>query len=142
MAAWQHEGVWREPPTETTDYPGLTVNDARVNGSINIRDSRLSLWAIVGTAVTLGWGEVEQQWSPSRYDYAAHELAMFLGCLLEQRGEFARLLCVLADVERRQERSWTGPPWWERKTSRRRVLRALRACVAALERAEGDHAPR
>lgn len=126
-------GIWRDPPAETEDFPGLTVHDARVSGSINIRDSRLSLWAIVGTAVERGWYTVERQWEPSRYDYTATEMAEFLGCLLDQRGEFARLLCVLADAKRREAIRWSGLAWWEKKTTRRRVLKALRRCVEVLE---------
>lgn len=131
--------IWRKPAAETVDYPGLVVHDGRVSGSITTGYSRLPLWCFAFTAVVGGWESVEHGWSPSQYDWTADKFGGFLTDLLDQRGEFARLLCMLADVERR-DRYATGLPrdtaWWERKTQRTRVLRQLRRCTAALEAVE------
>lgn len=129
------DGVWRRSQAESHDYPGLCVHDGRVTGSITTGCSRLPLWCFITTALTEGWPAVEDNWSPGEhYQWDASRLGIFLYYLLEQRGEFGRLLCVLADAERRSQRAdgW-NPPWWRVKTQRRRVLAALRRCVAALE---------
>lgn len=132
-------GIWRSPPAETVDlYPGLTVMDNRVSGSITTGQSRLPLWCFAFTALTEGWASVERNWSPSQYGWTAERFGTFLANLLEPRGEFARLLCVLADVERRDKSEMVmnlphGFAWWERRTQRDRVLAQLRRCVKALE---------
>lgn len=124
---------------ETEDYPGLVVDDERVSGSITAGRSRLPLWAFTGMGVVHGWQEVETGWPDIEgpyYRWSAEKQAEFLTDLLELRGDFGRLICVLADAERR-ERSRGDTPWWERPKTRKRVLRALLRCVEALERDDG-----
>ncbi len=95
-------GPWRDPAEETTDlYPGLVVHDGRCAGAITIGQSRLPVNAINTTAIRDGWDEVEAEWSPTeRYGFDERQLSDFLYHLLEVRGEFARLLLVLANAER------------------------------------------
>ena len=133
-------GPWRKPPEETVDlYPGLTVCDNRVSGSITVDRSRLPLWAFITTAIHGDWTRVEDGWSPTEnYGFTADDLSRFLHCLLEQRGEFGRLLLVLADAERcEQKRGGWEKSWWQTKRHRKRVGDQLRRCMAVLE-AEDD----
>ena len=127
-------GPWREPDERTTDYPGLEVWDARVSGSITLADSRLPLWAFTWIAVTDDWDtQVEAGWSPGeRYGWTADNHGAFLTDLLEQRGEFARLLCILADVERRAREQDSDRVWWDRKKQRARVMTQLQRCLDVL----------
>jgi hypothetical protein len=124
--------IWRDPAVETEDYPNLTVHDGRVTGSINVGHSRLPLWAIVPTALESGWADVQAGWPhvTTEYGFTSRDLSAFLYYLLEQRGEFGRLLCILADVER-QERE-RDEVWWEHPDSVERVAAQLRTCLAAL----------
>lgn len=126
--------VWREPAEETEDYPGLVVNDHRVSGSITVGRSRLPLWAFVGSAVHEDWQYVEDGWSPTEhYGFTEGDLIAFLGDLLEQRGEFGRLVLLLADVER-AERTRRAHRWWfDVKKDRKRLAAQLRRCLALLE---------
>jgi hypothetical protein len=128
---------WPEVDREDIDlYPGLVVNDARVSGSITTGESRLPLWCFAWTAVRDGWGAVEDGWEPSKYGWGSDEMGAFLSDLLEMRGEFARLLLVLADAER-CERTRGGPfsggSWWETKRHRKRIADQLRRCLDRLE---------
>jgi hypothetical protein len=152
--------VWREPAEATEDYPGLHVHDGTVSGSIRC-GGRLPLWAFAYTAVTRGWDAVEAGWSPTEhYGFDAEDLGRFLSDLLEVRGEFGRLLCVLADVERIEgERADDGADghfaavhpagqvcecgpmawersWWQQDDLRGRVADQLRRCLAVLEVAQ------
>lgn len=149
---------WREPDAETEDYPGLWVHDGRVTGSITAGQTRLPLWAIIGTAILNGWDEVEDGWEPT---CTAEELADFLHDLLQARGEFARLLLALANAERVEaeaEREILDqyadedgiaivkvfpetdpdavpmpPPWWAGGDTANAVYRQLRRCLEVLE---------
>lgn len=122
----KYQGVWRRGGTQTNSFPKLMVDDNVVTGSINIRNTRLPLWAIIHTAISEGWEEVEWGWEPEkRWNYSKQDLAHFLYCLLEQRGEFGRLLLILAKVE---ELSC----WWENTTARKRVVKQLQRCLDAL----------
>lgn len=123
--------IWRHPAEESVDlYPGLTVRDDRVTGSITAGRSRLPLWAFMGTAISHGWGEVEHGYSPSEYGWTQDKAAAFVYDLCELRGEFGRLICVLADAERTDRSSRA---WWETKKHRKRVAAQLRICLAILE---------
>ena len=89
MKKQKYQGVWREPAIETHGFPKLMVQDNTQSGSINVLNTRLPLWAIITTAICKGWEAVESGWSPvGDYDYSKEDLAHFLYCLLEQRGEF------------------------------------------------------
>lgn len=133
---------WRDPAEESVDlYPGLVVSDDRVSGSITVGRSRLPLWAFVAWLPDLGWDEVVRSWDyiekpePDGYGWDADKMGEFLHCLMEMRGEFGRLLLVMADAERCERRRGRafGPAWWETKKHRRRVAAQLRRCLDALE---------
>jgi len=128
--------IWRNPATQTNGFAKLMVHDNIVTGSINVRDSRLPLWAIISTTIREGWEEVERGWSPTKhYGFTKEDLAHFLYCLLEQRGEFGRLLLFLAHGE---DKSDCG--WWEKKTHRRRVMKQLQRCLDALTKLDSKEA--
>lgn len=125
--------IWRHPPEESDDlYPGLTVSDNRVTGSITVGRSRLPVWAFVSEAVTHGWDSAEHFYEPSEYGMDAEDLGTFLYRLMELRGEFGRLLLLLADAERCESLSGHRP-WWKTKRHRKRVGDQLRRCLATLE---------
>lgn len=129
-------GVWREPAEESSDlYPGLVVHDDRHSGSITLGATRLPASAVVGEAIRSGWESVRRGYAP--VEFTEEQFIEFLYLLLEPRGEFARLILTLADVERddyeRGERHDDDVPWWKHPPSRDRVLAQLRCCVAVLE---------
>lgn len=120
-------GGVRVESAETEDYPGLVVCDGRVTGSITDGHSRLPLWAYMYTLAQSGWDDVADDWPPHELD--ADKLGRFLHNLLDHRGEFARLICVMADVERRS--NWHRP-WWKTKTQRTRMIKQLERCLDVL----------
>jgi len=131
--------VGRTPPERSDDlYPGLSVWGDRVSGSITIKDSRLPLWAIVFSAVDAGWARVEAGWSPTEtYGYTSEDLAVFLSDLLEMRGEFGRLLLMLADAVRaeRAEQDENAPwpdPWWQMPEITGPIVDQLHRCIESL----------
>lgn len=131
------QGVWREPGEESHLYPGLCLNDNRVSGSITVGCSRLPLWAFVGWLPGGGWDSVVDSWDYIEgpgYEWTADKMGEFLYCLMEQRGEFGRLLLVLADAERCEQKrgSWSRP-WWSTKRHRKRVRGQLLRCLEALD---------
>lgn len=152
--------VRRRPGVESVGlFPGLVVWDDRVSGSITIGRSRLPIWSIIASAIVSGWDEVEAGWEPTaRYGFTEQHLVKFLHDLLQARGELARLLLILADVERlEQEREDAvfeehapgegvvditdgtvhGHPlpgrWWDDDELRGRVVEQLRRCIDVLE---------
>jgi len=125
----KYQGVWRVSATQTNGFPKLMVDDNVVTGSINVRGSRLPLWAIITTAIIEGWESVEDGWSPKEsYGYEKEDLAHFLYCLLEQRGEFGRLLLLLAKAEHSEK----DEAWWDNPYYRKRVKKQLQHCIDAL----------
>ena len=135
--------VYREPPECTDDiYPGLSVWEERVSGSLTIKNSRLPLWAFVWPAITKGWEEADSGWGLSSYGYTADDLGQFLYYLFDLRGEFARLIAVLADVERLEDdrngdvSPYDYVPWPQDPELRGRVVDQLRRCLSALESTE------
>ena len=133
----KYQAVWRRKAIETRGFPKLMVHDDIVSGSINVRGTRLPLWAIISTAINEGWEQVEGGWSPTKdYGYSKGDLAHFLYCLLEQRGEFGRLLLLLARVER--QGGCFDLSWWEAKNTRNRVIKQLQRCIDALKQVEND----
>ena len=128
----KYQGIWRRKPTETLGFPKLMVQDNVVSGSINIRGTRVPLWAIVPTVISDGWEQAENNWAPEkRYGYTKQDLVTFLYCLLEQRGEFGRLLLLLARVEKLDS-------WWDNAKARRRVKQQLQNCLDALNEIESE----
>lgn len=124
--------VWREPGEETEDYPGLVVQEQVVTGSIRPKRSYPALWAITGTLKD-GWEAVAANFDVG--ELTNDQFFDFIHHLLEARGEFARLICVLADVEREDSESHSlgGTAWWERPQPRERVAAQLRRCLECLE---------
>lgn len=128
---------WRKPNEETEDFPGFTVHDGRVSGSITFGQTRLPVWAIIGELVRgEGWkgclyGYGADDNSTDLFGVSDTDLTEFLYNLLEMRGDFGRLLCVLADVERLEDDRYANP-WWEDRRARRRVADALRRCLAVV----------
>ena len=126
---------YREPAEESIDlYPGLVVHDGRQVGSITISRSRLPIWAFAGW----DWDEVVRGWDyiETEYGWTEEKNRMFLRHLLDVRGEFARLLLVLADAERCEyRRGRFGESWWQTKRHRKRVAEQLRRCLAVVEEA-------
>lgn len=126
---------WREPAEETTGlYPGLVVHDGRMAGAVTVGRTRLPLYAVLSTYLECGWEEVAACW-PEYDDLTEHDVLVFLHNLLELRGEFARLLLVLADAERceAQRGGYPAPAWWETKRHRQRVAAQLRSCLAVFD---------
>jgi hypothetical protein len=128
---------WRVPDEETTGlYPGLVVHDGRQSGSITAGPSRLPLWALTGDLPN-GWESVEANYEPSRYYWGEDEMFGLIHDVLQLRGDFARLLLILANGERcDREQDMDGPPWWRTPFHRDRVRDALRQALAALDREE------
>lgn len=126
-----YQQVWREPSDETEVYPGIWVCDDRVSGSITAGQSRLPLWAVIGEAVRGGYMRADDGYGLAECGVTGEDLADFLYCLFEQRGEFGRLIGLLADVERPRR-----GPWWHRKKHRRRMIAQLQRCIDALEAME------
>lgn len=127
---------WRQPAEESADlYPGLVVCDNRVSGSITVGRTRLPLWAFIGEVIRSGWEDAEKSYSITEYGMTPESLAEFLYNLLECRGEFGRLLLVLADAERseRRQRRPIPEPWWSRAKQRKKVAAQLRRCLAVVE---------
>jgi len=146
--------IWRTPGEESIDvYPGLTIHDGRVSGSITIGRTRLPLWAVLADAVKGDWADVELGYGPT--GWSELEFLGFLSNLLNIRGEFARLLCILADVERIEDErvdevlshhegivdvtpGAAGAveipcAWWVDEELKTRVADQLRRCLATLE---------
>lgn len=127
------DAIWRNPPEETLGlYPGLVVADDRVSGSITLGQTRLPLWAI--PVAFLEW----EEYADGEEGVTQTQAADFVHDLLELRGEFGRLLLVLANGERLERRSGPYDPWWERPRARQRVVAQLKRCLSALE--EPSHA--
>lgn len=123
-------GPWREPREESADlYPGLVVHDGRVSGSITLGQSRLPIWCL---AWDVSLETTGHEYARDDYKVSEADLMRFLNLLFDLRGEFARLLLVLADAER-CDRGGRTPPWWETKRHRKRVGDQLRRCLDALE---------
>ncbi len=123
----KYKRIWRKPSEENTDiYEGLVVQDNRVGGSITIRQSRLPLWTLVGTAIRENWSDVQDSWNVEDNDYSADELADFLYHLLEMRGEFARLLLELANANKQSDF------WWIDEEICENVRHQLQKCLDSL----------
>lgn len=135
-------GPWRYPDAETEDYPGLWVHDGRQSGSITLGRSRLPVGAVLSYVGAAAWeGVVDAFGDTNGWD--ADRITTFVVDLLQVRGEFARLLCVLADEERREREQEDAvdegqianlpDPWWSQPDRRERVAAQLRRCLTMLE---------
>jgi hypothetical protein len=92
----------------TEDYPGFVVHDGRVSGSITLGHSRLPIWCLIHQIVSAGYASAAEDYPTLAEEASADEIGWFLYDLFEHRREFARLLCVLADVQRRQRQACTN----------------------------------
>ena len=127
----------RDPDQETEDYPGLVVHDGRVSGSITVGNSRLPLWTLIPDLVQSGFPSLAENWD-DLHGLTAEKLSEFLYYLMEQRGEFGRLLCILADVERQaaemeEREGLDAVSWWYHPEMSQRVCEALRRCLDSIE---------
>lgn len=128
----------RSPGEESLDcYPGLVVSDgkhSRACASITIGRSRLPMWAIMGTALYKGWKDVEEEYYPEEYNEQYHSFdrekaSEFFYNLMEHRGEFGRLILILADVERCSTLRWD---WTETRKHTERLADQLERCLRLL----------
>jgi hypothetical protein len=126
---------------EHEDYPGLIVCNARMAGQITYTRSRLPVSTAFPYVLMGGWAEFEAGWDciESDYGWTAERLGQFLDRLFEHRGEFARLLCVLADVQRVADEAdevdadFWPKSWYEMPEQCERVRAALAACFDTVE---------
>lgn len=126
----------RQPAEETVDlYPGLCVDDDRVSGSITVGCSRLPLWAFVGMMVTDGWETVvsEEGWPylEDGYGWTRQMMSDFLYYAMQSRGEFGRLMLLMAEMNRTGEAK--NAPWIAEANNRERMKEQLQRCLNALE---------
>ena len=127
----------RQPAEETEDlYEGLCVCDDRVSGSITVGPTRLPLWAFVGTIITENWeavagedGEFPQV--EKDYGWTQQMMSDFLYHLMQPRGEFGRLVLLLAEMNRRTEADKS--PWLLDADNRQQMKAQLQKCLDALE---------
>lgn len=128
----KYQGPWRVERTETKDYPGLFVHDGVSAGSIRM-EGAAAIWAMVADVFEFDWEFLSRNWGTP--GMTENDFRTFLYCLMNQRGEFGRLVCVLADVERREP---STRPWWQVQTQRRRMIAQLQRCLAALQEEDGQ----
>lgn len=134
--AKKYDGIWREPDEQSNLYPGLMVHDGVQTGSICLRDTRFPLWAYVTDIVHSGFEKASDSYGYTSDAWDADAMSRFLYCLLEQRGEFGRLMLLIADAERLEHERGIGAmsqPWWRTKRHKKRVGDQLRRCLEALE---------
>lgn len=134
----------RDPSEETEDYPGLIVRDGRRTGSLTAGHSRMPM-STVCTAVMHGDFDQWANGEDNIHGVTVEDAIGFVHDLLEHRGDFARLLAVLADVQRlewdRQDEDMNLPSWWDHDESYRRVHDALVRCLDALDNMEVNPSP-
>lgn len=151
-------GPWRRPDYKADDiYPPFGCWDKMRAGGVNISGSRLLVHDVLWSLVAGGWDRAVNEFTPP---CSPDEYRRFLHDLLDARGEFGRLLLVLAAAERMErdrdeadgdEHFATAHPrsnlcdcgripvsWWEDAEMRQPVIDQLRRCLAALEDDEAD----
>ena len=128
----------RQPAEETENlYAGLCVCDDRVSGSITVGPSRLPLWAFVGTIVMENWEAVADEEDGDfpqverDYGWTRQMMSDFLYYALQSRGEFGRLVLLLAEMNRRSEAD--GAAWLLDADNRQQMKAQLQKCLDALE---------
>lgn len=132
------EEIWVQPDKVTEDYPGFVVHNGRSWGSITVGPTRLPLWCLIQTMVSAGY-EAAVGEHPTLPEHAsAKEIGTFLYHLLEQRRELGRLLCVIADVVRREREAQRESrlPWYANPENVSRVRAALHSVLEELDRLE------
>lgn len=121
----------RNPGEESLDcYPGLVVSDgeySRACASITIGPTRIPIWASIGGVIRRGWSYAEEDYGP--VNMSADQAAQFFYNLLNQRGEFGRLILLLADVERCSTMRWD---WTETRKHTDRLADQLERCLKLL----------
>lgn len=119
----------RSPGEESLDcYPGLVVSDgehSRVSGSITIGPRRLPIWCFISQVISEGWKASEDYGPNMDGDQAAE----FFYHLMQHRGEFGRLILILADVERCSTMHWD---WTETRKHTERLADQLEKCLKLL----------
>jgi hypothetical protein len=131
----QFDQIWRRKSVESHIYPGLCLSDNRQSGSITVGCTRLPVWSIIGEVIRDGWDSAEHSYSIEEYGWTAEKMAEFIYYLMEQRGEFGRLLLTIAEAERCEHVGNGRKPWWRTKRHKNRVADQLARCLIALEQA-------
>jgi hypothetical protein len=108
-------------------YPGLVVMDGRVSSSITLGQSRLPIWCIPHRGFNIEW----HTGSPTAYGVSDDDLARFVFRLLEARGNWGRLLCIIADEERASEH--VPFLYCVSPRAKKRLRAALQACIEELD---------
>jgi hypothetical protein len=122
--------------TVTEDYPGFVIHNGRVTGSITLGHSRMPLWAPISTMIHAGYQAAVESWPSLPKEGSAKAIGLFLQDLFQQRQEFGRLLCVLADVERRERetrRKGSRQPWFAHTENVERARATLHNCLQHLD---------
>lgn len=121
----------------TEDYPGFVVHDDRVTGSITLGPTRMPLWAPISTMIQAGYDAAVECWPSLPGEGSPEAIGSFVEDLFQQRKEFGRLLCVLADVERREREARLGDhsaqPWYALTENVERVRTILQSCLQHLD---------
>lgn len=131
--ASKQDAPWRSPSEESHIYPGLCLHDDRQTGSITAGCTRLPLWAFIGELVDGGYKAANYDYEVERCGLSQEALSEFLYCLMELRGDFGRLLLVMAEAERSERQNPRGTSWWKTKKHRKAVREQLRRCLDILE---------
>ena len=127
----------RQPAEETVDlYPGLSVCDDRVSGSITVAQSRLPLWAFIRYVVEDSWEDIvsgDEAYYPGleAYGWTEEKMSDFLYYLMQCRGEFGRLLLLMAEVNRLSEEKHRF--WMEQDGLPQRMKEQLQRCLATVQ---------
>ncbi len=131
----------------TEDYPGLIVHDGRVHGAITPGHSRLGFFALIPNVASWGYSGAAELYPELPELISEVALSTFLGDLFEHRQDFARLLCVLADLQRWERSTWSNTPkkigetvvyrkWYNDADNVSRLRAALSACLEELDSLE------
>lgn len=88
-------------------------------------DEQNTDWACISIIVEDGWEEAvseENGWPyvEEEYEWTKQKMSNFLYHLAESRGEFGRLLLLMAEVER-LEHGDNGPRWYRQEDLRERM---------------------
>lgn len=98
MAGERH-GPWQQPGYKGDDiYPGFGCDDGMRAGGINIGNTRQLVHDLIGSILEGGWDEAETDYGTQTC--TDREYGRFLHDLLDMRGEFGRLLLLLAAAVR------------------------------------------